>query len=287
MKLDEIQMRYSITTNDLGEIKTELRRKLKESHPDNNSDFNSEYFNQLKEDFDYVEKLLKVSEFNETLVPVNEIIKTLAEVLQVPAKEENNQKEKLEIELSANVQNQISQIKKRRRVSKYSSASLLAIITFLWMFPDQVISHPLMGLFFGHIEAAEYALFITGIWFCILMLTIGFWLKVAQEERIEKEIVDRVKLESVQNRIFMKFLDSILPEKQFTKLDFMKYLSNGINIVDKMKMKLSFVSRFHLQEEVIQNMADIILLRAKEYEIIKAVKPHGLIECYEIISQDE
>ena len=287
MKLDEVQKRYNITTNDLREIKIELKRKLKESHPDNNGDFDSEYFSQLKEDFDYVEKLLKVSESNETLVPINEIIKTLTEVLQVPAKEENSQKEKLEIELSENVQHQISEIKKRRRVSKYSSASLLAIITFLWMFPNQVIAHPLMGLFFGRIEAAEYAIIITWIWFNILLITIVFWLKAVREERIEKEIVDRVKLESVQNKIFMKFMDSILPEKQFTKLDFMKYLSNGINIVDKMNMRASLVRRFHLQEEVIQNMADIILLRAKEYEIIKAVKPHGLIECYEIISQDE
>ncbi len=38
-----------------------------------------------------------------TLVSMNEVIKTLAEILQVPAKKEDNQKEKLEIELSTSI----------------------------------------------------------------------------------------------------------------------------------------------------------------------------------------
>ncbi|RKJ87136.1 hypothetical protein D7Y41_19140 [Anaerotruncus sp. 1XD22-93] len=51
-------------------------------------------------------------------------------------------------------------------------------------------------------------------------------------------------------------------------------------------VKVRFIRRFHLREGVIQNMADIILLRAKEYEVIKKVKSHSLVECYEIV-QDE
>ncbi len=67
------------------------------------------------------------------------------------------------------------------------------------------------------------------------------------------------------------------------KLEFMEYLSNGLNVVDKKKVRASFIKHFRLQEEVIQNMAEKILLRAKEYEIIKVIKPNGLIECYEVI----
>lgn len=92
--------------------------------------------------------------------------------------------------------------------------------------------------------------------------------------------MERLKLESVQNDIFMNFLNSVSPNKHFSKQDFMEYLAHGLS--EGQRQALSF----GVEEEIVQNMADIILLRAKEYEIIKDYKPHGLIKCYEIV-QDE
>ena len=286
MKLNEIKRKYGIDVNDPEEIKAELRKKLKESHPDNNNNFDGEYFSRLKEDFDYVDQILKESDPNETLVPVNEIIRSLAEVLQAPARKEEDQKEKLERELSVNIEQQITTIRNRKRVSKYSSASILAVLTFIWMFPSQIYDHPLVQIFFGYTGVTTFSIIITGLWLMALIDIGFFWLVTIRKERIEKDIVNSVKLESVQNRLFMIFLDSILPKKQFTKLDFMHYLSDGVNKIAKESAKTSFFKGVNLQEEVIQNMADIILLRAKEYEVIRAIKSNGLIECYEVISND-
>ena len=94
--------------------------------------------------------------------------------------------------------------------------------------------------------------------------------------------MERLKLESVQNEIFMDFLNSISSNKQFSKLDFMEYLACGLSEGKKYRTTL----RFKPEEEIVQNMADIILLRAKEYGVIKAIKSHSLIDCFEII-QDE
>lgn len=203
--------------------------------------------------------------------------------MQVSAKKEDNQKEKLEIELSTSVYNQISTVTRRWRIPRYSSTSILAIITFLWMFPNQVLEHSLMKMIFRYKNADDYIMVITWIWIYMLGVTSFLWLTSVRYEKIEKEIIDRVKLDSVQNNIFMKFLDNVSPKTQFTKQEFMEYLSNGLNVVDKKKVRASFIKHFRLQEEVIQNMAEIILLRAKEYEIIKIIKPNGLIECYEVI----
>lgn len=280
MRIDDICERYGIESHSLEEIRTELKRMLKDNHPDNNSDYDVDYFTKLKSDLKYVESLLNSSET--TLVPMNEVIKTLAEILQVPSKKEDNQKEKLEIELSTSVDNQISTVTKRWRIPRYSSTGILAVITFLWMFPNQVLEHPLMKMVFRYNNTEDYIMVITLIWLYMLGFTSFLWLRSVRYERIEKEIIDRVKLDSVQNSIFMKFLNNITPKTQFTKQEFMEYLSDGLNVVDKKNVRSSFIKHFRLQEEVIQNMAEIILLRAKEYEIIKTIKPNGLIECYEV-----
>lgn len=291
MKLDEIQKRYNISANELEEIKTELRKRLKECHPDNNVDFDRDYFWQLKEDLDNIEKLLKEPNSN-ALIPVNDVAQVISEVVRISEKrgDEQNKKEKFEKELSVSVDNQILMIKKRRRVFKYSPATILAIITFLWLFPQQVVNHPIVQHVFGKIIVNEYIMCISVLWLLALGITSLWWLKVVKEERIEKEIANKVKLESVQNKIFMNFLKTISPEKRFTKLQFMKYLSYGRNLVLPMGMRELLGRRgrrFRLQEEVVQNMADIILLRAKEYGMIKTLKSRSLIERYEVISDEE
>lgn len=290
MRLNDIRERYGIgDVENLEQIKTELKRRVKENHPDNNGNFNSDYFVELKEDLDYVESLLKASEI--TLIPANEVIKMLTEVLQVPSKQDNTKKDKLETELSVSVDNQILTIKKRSFIPKFSSASVLAVITLLWMFPDQVIKHPLMSIIFYNLDIEDYVVTITWLWFLVLVFTGFFWVRAICDEKIEKEIVAKLKLENVQDRIFMKFLKNISNE-YFTKQEFMEYLSYIENIEDRWGLKKSYIlpfyhRQFQLQEEVIQNMADIILLRAKEYGVIKAAKPHGLIDRYKIILEDE
>lgn len=152
----------------------------------------------------------------------------------------------------------------------------------------------------------EFVMAITAIWLFALWYTVMIWGKSIHIERVEKNVMEKLKLESVQNEIFMNFLSSISPSKKFSKLDFMKYLARGLNEEQKNSpkefAKLNFVDNlvyylvrwpgkrimlhFEPEDEIVQNMADIILLRAKEHEIIKTFKSYGLIECYEII-QDE
>lgn len=284
MSLEEIQKRYNISSNDPKEIKAQLKIKIKENHPDNNNNFDSGYFSELNNDLAYLENLIRNSENQNTLVPMSEVLQTLAEILQGSVKKDEYPKEVLNAKLSENIQSRLLITKKHVRAPRIGSTTIAAIITFLWMFPNQVMEHPLMQMLFGDMMDARknFAMLITVVWLYALLYTATIWWSSIRRERIEKDILERLKLESVQNEIFMNFLSSISPSKQFSKLDFMEYLAYGLSEGQKQRKTLCFKS----EEEIIQNMADIILLRAKEYEIIKASKSHGLIECYEII-QDE
>lgn len=104
MKLEEIQKRHNISSNDLEEIKLQLKTKIKENHPDNNDECDSGYFTELNNDLDYVEDLIKNSGNQSTLVPINEVVQTLAEILQVPVK---NHQEALNEKLSTNIQHRL------------------------------------------------------------------------------------------------------------------------------------------------------------------------------------
>ncbi|MCI8379194.1 MAG: hypothetical protein HFH72_11870 [Lachnospiraceae bacterium] len=283
-RLEEIKAKYNISAGDLDEIRSALKRKLKESHPDNNKEYNSDYFTELNNDLSYVESLIKNSENQNTLVSMNEVLQTLAEILQTPVKKDKDAKEVLNEKISANIQSRLLITRKRLRTPRIGSTTVVAIITFLWMFPSQVMEHPLIQMAFGDTIYAtrKFALVITGAWLLTLLYTIMIWGMSIHIERKEKDIMERVKLESVQNEIFMNFLNSISPSKKFSKWDFMKYLAYGLSEEQEMRKTLNFKP----EEEIVQNIADIILLRVKEYKIISPSKSHDLIECYEII-QDE
>lgn len=302
MRLEEIRKRYNITSNDLKEIKVQLKTKIKENHPDNNNHFDSDYFSELNNDLEYVENLISDSKNQNTLVPMSEVIHTLAEILQTPVKKDEDLKEVLNEKLSENIQNRLLISKKRLRIPRITSTTMAAVITFLWMFPNKAMEHPLIQILFGDTGYAGiiFAMVITIVWLSALICAIIIWVSSIRREKMEKEIMDRVKLESVQNKFFMRFLDYISPDKKFSKLDFMEYLSYEMsreyfyelsrgysaNWSRKQRKKQRKTLHFNSEEELVQNMTDIILLRAKEYEIITVSKPQGLIECYEII-QDE
>lgn len=279
MRLEEIQKRYNISSNDLKEVKAQLKTKLKENHPDNNNNFDSDYFSELNNDLAYVEELIRNSENQNTLVPMSEVLQTLAEIIQVPAKKD---KEVLNEKLSETIQSRLLITRKRLRIPRIGSATMLAVITFLWMFPNQVLEHPFVQALFGDADTydkARFAMIIIFVWLCALVIVILIWVDSVCRERIEKGIMERLKLESVQNKIFMDFLNSVSSNKQFSKLDFMEYLACGLSEGKKHRKTLHFKP----EEEIVQNMADIILLRAKEYGVIKAIKSHSLIDCFEII----
>ena len=100
--------------------------------------------------------------------------------MQVSVKKEDNQKEKLEIELSTSVYNQISTVTRRWRIPRYSSTSILAIITFFFFFPNQVLEHSLMKMIFRYKNADDYIMVITWIWIYMLGVTSFLWLTSIQ-----------------------------------------------------------------------------------------------------------
>lgn len=208
MRIQEIKERYSIESNDLEEIRAELKIIIKENHPDNTGEnYNSDYFQKVLEDFAYVERL---KQNEETEISENEVLNTLESVFKNPTQlSAKSESEVLNQRLDKSIDFQLTILKKRRRGFKYGSAGVAAIITFLWIFPDQVINHPIIGVFASYIDIDKYIVIISFIWLIVILLTCGLWFICLSCEHIEKEIMDDAKLESIQNSLFMKYISYI------------------------------------------------------------------------------
>ncbi len=299
MDIKSIKERYDLETNNPDEIKIILKQKLKEFHPDNGKNVDGDYYTKLKEDYDFVEKLIKKQEVAN---PIEEMARVLTETMQQQIKNEITPIESLNKKLSESVNYQILENRVRRKNSRYSSAGILTIITFLWMFPNQVLEHPIIKeLFRGeHIEQS-YINFVTQLWIVSICYTVMCWIILYLKEQREKELFEEIKLENTQNEIFMCFRKKIIkknsPGIQFSKKEFMEYIQ--FYLIERSRnvrswkekslyMRLLYVginkkyfNYTPFSVETIQNIADIILFRAKELGVVKSVKSYDLIECFE------
>ncbi len=135
-----------------------------------------------------MENLIRDSEGQNTLVPMTEVMQMFAQVLQMPVKKDEDPKEVLNVKLSENIQSRLLKNKRRLWTPRISSATMMALITFLWLFPDKVMAHPLIQIVFGDSRYAtvEFALCITAIWLIALIFVIMIWSYSIRRERIEK-----------------------------------------------------------------------------------------------------
>lgn len=289
MDIFEIKNRYGIDTDDLGKIRGELRKLLKENHPDNNEGYDINYFEQIKQDLDYVEKEIR----RNTSTSIDSFFNALMKNVQdYPVK--NRQKEFQE-ELEKSINKEILSYKQNVRVPRYSLVTITAVLTFLWMFPEKVASHPIVKFFWGSVERSgqyELAICFAGIWFCACMILAFYWMETARKEQLEKDFLERIKHSSVQNDIFMSFIAYRKEEKEFSKNEFIEYIRNYVcrEIISKNFPKGIFGSdRIFLteiienDEIIIQNLANIIIDRALSHGIIQKWNTYSLLDYYKII----
>lgn len=288
MRVDEIRRKYKIESEDIEIIRTELREKLKQEHPDSNDGiYDVEYFKEIVDDFEYIGTLCKSKEKKEIVAVPEEAINYLVHIAQqreIISKEEN-----LCNKLNASVEVQISTFKNRFRKKKYGLASVTGVLTFLWMFPENIVSHPVFEYWADQNVFpynTQYAvLMLTVLWLYALMLTAMYWVFTERAERYEGYILEKIKIENVQNNIFMKFIKRMESENCFSKSQFMDFISTKLYEDRRMSIleKHLFKVDIYIGEDVIQSVADIILNRAIEHKMIQKRDEFSLVDYYEIL----
>lgn len=202
-------------------------------------------------------------------------------------KEVERRKEKLE----ADIEKYSSPIIRETRVTRYSTASITAILTFLWLLPEQVLSHPFFELIMANIDVdvVQFTICFFMIWFYMLFITGICWYHAFSIEKKEKEILSKIKNKSLQNRMMMKFIEYLSSEHRlsFSREQFLDYVTNEIGKMFGPGRYRITRRKKHLyncfSQEIIENATDIILMNAEEHKVIRKEEKRSLLDYYNII----
>lgn len=299
MSISEVCEKYSIKSTDLEQIRYELKQLLKEAHPDNNNgEYNLDDFEELKEALEFIDKEKRTQnevEKNEVLV----LTRALADVLQNSQVVRLHESKALEEKLELAIENQSVLIREKTRVKRISLASITAVVTFLWLLPEKIMSHPILSALISYNEEEDYRFFsavFLFVWFLLLLFTIIYWKSVFDIEQKEKYLLERIKSKSVQNQILMRFLKEIQMDDKntFSREDFVWYVSEDLKREiergtfhrrDRCLYRRSICMRNGISEAIIHNIVDIILMNAEERGVIGRVEKRSIIDYYRIIEE--
>lgn len=282
MTTKEICGKYGIESSDLEEIRRELKRLLKEEHPDTSKDvYNEEYYISIKKDMEYIEEQIKFKSSGDIILSHKDIALILSNIVN---KREVSEKSLVDyLDKSIVTQKELSH--NRNKTPRYTSAGVLTMLTALWLFPEKLIEHPSIKIIFEKVNYNDFAQYSTLIWLFVLVYTWRLWLKLKRQEYIENNIINSLQLERIQNKLFDSFLEKV--ENSFSVNTFKKYVDSAVY---RMEIKnrgglINFFLRVraNISEDVIENVTKVILFRAKERGIIREKQSNKLDEEYEIV----
>ena len=280
--IKQIRDEFGIDSESPDEIRKELIKRMPEIHPDKNKgEFSSE-----KEKGDYFEIdsarrfLDEQTKDQEALIPlkdVTDLIKTVKEL--VPTNNENKSVENLRIKID----DSIDKLKHRNQTPKIATSSITALLTVLWVFPSTVQQHPILSVYIDPTD-----IMFTIVWLYSLMLTAGLWWILIRRENKDAALKKRLSLESVQNSLFKKFIDTSRHstptggQVRFLKAEFVIFLTrNATYEVRPSPVLFRFLSpNKEIDLELPEALAKVILNRAEVNGYIGRAKGKNIDDTY-------
>lgn len=254
--------------NNTSEIKKEIKKKMKDIHPDTNGgEFKSEEDKIL-----YAQLAEAKKEKNEDQLPAitNSELVAIVKSLSI-----NNSKIDLEQTLERKTEKNYNSYKSSHSFPKISLTAVTTVFTIIWLFPAQVSEHTVLSRF---IDVSSYEF--TLLWLLSLGVTGIYWMMINLFERLTKEYLERIKTESFQNNLFLRFKEYINERYEggtFTKNEFNYFLMNsGRHTRTPITLVSVLRNRTHIDLEVAQSIADIIFQRAEEKELIEKLNTKSL-----------
>jgi hypothetical protein len=290
-QISDIKKDFGLDTDDIAELKRELKELIKDIHPDKN---NGQFKNKLDE-LNYQKILSALDYLNQdfAIVPRSELT-ALTTIIKdnFPAKREETQIKNLEDKIDK----VIKVYKDSNLTPKISSTVLATILTFIWLFPGTVKDHPILS----HYLTPTNIIFTT-FWFYSLLLTAAYWLFAKRNEERLKEATKKLNLESVQNKLFRSFSEMKVyrAEKEnknyftFSKDELIEHLTdlntftleyeperrrranNPLNV-----FSIVLGRNRNIDLELAQTLTDIVIERAKRKNLIQLEQDHNLADTF-------
>lgn len=297
--IDQIKSEFGLGAASNEELRRSLVKQLADMHPDKtNGEFKTtaqrDAYEKVKRALDFMDKSQ-----SSNLVRIDDV-KELIRVLRADEKVGENVIERYKSSLERSFSLSRERIIGRYRIPKLSLTTATGITTFLWAFPKLIVEHPILGKI---VDPAN--LTFTMLWFCLVLLTGGLWALSFLIDHSEKRLHRLLSNEEFQNELFNKFIElcnadfrkNDRGESIFSKTHLVKFIRycpfrGGLNPFSGMMYPIrsglrSLGERVYLvsgpvDPAVAQDLAELILRRAVEKEVIARDPQKSLSDLYRI-----
>ncbi len=281
--IEEIKKEFSISTNELKEIRDELIKKLaKETPKTEDGKFESDIQEtSYYRNYDAIAFVDDEIDKSRAIIPVNDIYELVKFVKNMPI--QGNQtlleaNKKLDIQIEKSIENDRLKI----FIPKISFTVLSAILSFLWLFPATLESNPYLNSFVNSKNNTVY-IFFTMFYILILLFTFLIWIKFALRELWKKEIFSKLKSDEMQNTLFLRFLESLgiregIGLNSFLKKQLKEFIVHGRkNHNEYERYSRSSILQYYfgyipIDDEVADCVADIIITKGLEKGFLEKEK---------------
>ncbi|WP_282018156.1 hypothetical protein [Salegentibacter mishustinae] len=201
--IDEIKDHFQLQSVTDEELKKEIKKLMKKHHPDpsGNGTFKSE---KNKKDYLLLGEAFEfLSKKNNSLTLKNEIQSLTKIVNELALTQQNNQQEKKvnsgEKKLRQAINGSIKDFHSKNKFPKISSLVIAGVISAIWAFPNSLKDNPTLSFLY---ENHQY---FTIVWLSVLIFSVLLWFIIKTIETKDEQIKKTLKVESVQNQIFILF----------------------------------------------------------------------------------
>lgn len=298
--IEEIKIKYDINSDDLLTIRKELLAMICEIHRSSNG------AKKVSE-----EVHLKLCELNNAVDDLDKLTEKgdQSELIKPPTNlTVNNRGTAISLEcelrkkevLSTDVKNEMSVIGVRYKRQRTTSAALAAIIAIIGY--PMTILNPISGAFSDITNLASIGYLVSTMIFLlttyVFIIFISRYLQAVKLEEMDIQILDTLKSENYQNRVFYTFCQEYEGEKHiFSKDNLVIFIQSHIILdIDRgnyhNKSKLARIygipslhnrDTFQITDSVADSVADVLIERAQRKHAIKPFEEGvSLIDYYEI-----
>ena len=280
--LEQILQAFHLPKQDADEVRKELRRRLKQVHPDTNSTTGapsaaSDEVLRITEALNF----LDAAKRRTAVVPVEEVtdlVKAIKELL--PA----NREQDADAKLAGSIDAKAEEAKSSGRLLRAFLTAGALFLTVIWLFPSIAGSHPILRKYIN----VEDTLF-TVVWLSLLLYTGAIWLVYKLWRQRDIDTIKSLKLEFTQLRLFKNFLhakashqDSAKPAG-FYKDEFVSYLEGAEERFSPAASGISGRGK-HIDAELAQMLAENLLLKAESRGVLRKDGRQSLRVFYHVIA---
>lgn len=279
--VEEICKEFGLDSSlDISSLISELTKKQKYLHPDENNDCTEEdarVLSRLNDAKDYLRQKDKHAMIY------------LSDVVSIITSMNNNeltsleQKEKIQAGIKSSCEKIVKNIKGYYLPRKLTVAGVLALVSFVWAFPSVITEHPLLQKFY--INDSIY-LIITMLWLHLLFISITLLVIAHRNETYIKNVLNYLENIDNQYNVLSDFLLELnMDEKTFTSRELEEFILKLLSSTSKFNSpKRIRVPRQLLPHvvEIVPKIADMIIIRALEKGVISKDNKRGWYDKYKV-----